>query len=98
MAVHDVEVNVGRVGAVVGVVEGLLREVAVLHKLVKVDEQWIPREGGKRLVGGIAVSGGTYRQHLPVLLTGFLEPVGEFFGFRPECAYAIRGRQAGNVH
>lgn len=50
VAVHDVEVNVGRVGAVVGVVEGLLRE-AVLHKLVKVDEQWIPREGGKRLVG-----------------------------------------------
>ena len=98
VAVHDVEVNVGRVCAVVGVVEGLLREVAVLHKLVKVDEQWIPREGGKRLVGGIAVSGGAYRQHLPVLLAGFLEPVGEFFSFRPECSYAIRGRQAGNVH
>lgn len=55
----------------------------MLHKLVKVDEQWIPREGGKRLVGGIAVSGVAYRQHLPVLLTGFLEPVGEFFSFRP---------------
>ena len=45
-----------------------------LDQRIEADEQRIARERGETLVRGIAVAGGTERQHLPEALAGRGEP------------------------
>jgi hypothetical protein len=48
---------------------------------VEADQQWISRERRKTLVGGIAVAGGTKRQHLPDALAAVMQKIGEGIRF-----------------
>ena len=97
-APYLVVVNKGGVGAVIRLHNGTPGKVAVLRKFVKVDEQRVPGKGRKRLIGRIPIAGGSYREHLPVFLSGAPEPVGEALCFRAESSYAVGGRQAGDMH
>ena len=61
---------------------------------VEVDEIGVAREGGKALVGAVAIAGRPERQHLPVALAGVAQKVDERVGRAAEGADPVWGGQA----
>ena len=69
-----------------------------LYRRVQIDEVRVACKGGAGLVGGIAESGGSQRQDLPIALTGFFQKIDEFIGLFAHGAHAVLAGQAGDVH
>ena len=61
---------------------------AVVAEGIEADEQWIAREAGERLVGGVAMAGGAERQHLPQALPGGGQPLEPVMGLGPDFTHA----------
>ena len=77
----------------VPVTDLLLRQKPILDQQIQINEIGIARIGGKTLVGGIAVAGGTEGEHLPVPLTGGVEQIGKVIGREAHGADTVRGGQ-----
>src|SRR5262245_13317179 len=68
-------------------------EQAVVAEQLGRDEQWIPGERRKQLIGRVAVAGRPEWQHLPEALPGVGEEANERVRFGPEVANAERSGQ-----
>ena len=91
-------VHVARVAAPVG--GGALggRQQPVIHQHIRVDKIGVAGVGGKALVGGVAIAGGTQGEHLPVGLAGVFQEIGEIIGRLAQGTDAIGGGQGGYRH
>jgi len=74
-----------------------LLEQAPIAQALKADQQRVASKGRETLVRGITVSGWIHRQHLPQLLPGSTEEIGEFVGARAQIANAELTRQRSEV-
>src|SRR5208337_576799 len=68
-------------------------EQSLIPQPLKAQQQRVAGESREALVGRIAVSSGIQRQHLPQLLPGSVQEVGEFVSTWPEIADAKAARQ-----
>ncbi len=73
------------------------REPSLFDQRIEADEQRIARECGETLVRGIAVAGGTERQHLPEALAGRGEQIDELEGARAQIPDAEASGQGGRM-
>ncbi len=89
-------VHIARLSAPLTLGDLALFQQTVGHQHVQIDEVGISGEGGKALVGGVAVAGGAKRQHLPIALPCGVEEVGKFIGCLTQRADAIGRRQGGD--
>ena len=98
VGVHGAEIHPCRVAAPGNVLNFLFFQQSFVHQGVQVDEIVVARAGSQRLIGGIAVAGGSQGQDLPVPLSGPDQKVHKGIGVLPHGADAVRGRQGGNMH
>ena len=77
----------------VPVTDLLLRQKPILDQQIQINEIEIARIGGKTLVGGITVAGGTEGEHLPVPLTGGVEQIGKVISREAHSADTVGGGQ-----
>ena len=77
----------------VPVTDLLLRQKPILDQQIQINEIGIARIGGKALVGGITVAGGTEGEHLPVPLTGGVEQIGKVISREAHSADTVGGGQ-----
>ena len=98
MSVHGSKIHPRRIAAPWNVLDFLFFQQSLVCQPVQIDEIMVARAGAQRLIGGIAVAGGSQGQDLPVPLSGPDQKVHKGIGVLPHGADAVRGRQGGNMH
>lgn len=89
-------IHIARLGAPVYTFQIITIQEAVFRQQVQINEVGVAGEGGKALIGAVAIAGGAQGQKLPVLLAGGMEEIGKGVGLPAQSADAIGGGKGGN--